>query len=87
MENYWGAWAGAVSNPVAFVAFVAEVVPPPLQGKSRRAARAQMRRAWIQACGMVANVWWPFRSGGKIEGGGIAATLPSCRSDRINEVV
>ena len=87
VENYWGAWDGAVSNPVTFVAFVAKVVPPPLQGKGRCAARAQMHRAWIQACGMVANVWWPFRSGGKIEGGGIAATLPSCRSDRINEVV
>ncbi len=40
VENYWGAWAGAVSNPIAFVAFVAEVVPPPLQGKGRHAARA-----------------------------------------------
>jgi hypothetical protein len=82
VENFWGAWAGAVSNPVAFVAFVVEVVPPPLQGKGRCAARAQTRRAWIQACGMVADVWWPFRSGGKIEGGGGAATLPSCWSVR-----
>jgi hypothetical protein len=44
VENYRGAWAGAMSNPVAFVAFVVEVVPPPLQGKGRRAARAKMRR-------------------------------------------
>ncbi len=73
------------SNPVAFVAFVVEVVPPPLRGEGTR-------RAWIQACGMVAVVWWPFRSGGEVEGkgGGGAATLPSCRSvrkDRENEVV
>jgi hypothetical protein len=54
VKNQWGAWAGAVSNPVAFVAFVVKVVPPPLQGKGRHAARAQMLQAWIQACGMVA---------------------------------
>ncbi len=82
VENYWGAWAGAKSNPVTFVAFVVKVVPPPLQGEGRCAARAQMRRAWIQACGMVADVRWPFRSGGEIEDGGGAATLPSCRSVR-----
>ncbi len=40
VENYWGVWAGAVSNPDAFVAFVVKVVPPPLQGKGRHAARA-----------------------------------------------
>jgi hypothetical protein len=56
VENYWGAWAGAVSNSVAFVAFVVEVVPPPPRGKGRRAARAQTRRGWVQACGMVADV-------------------------------
>jgi hypothetical protein len=44
VENYWGAWAGAMSNPVAFVAFVVEVVPPPLQGKGKCAARAQTSR-------------------------------------------
>jgi hypothetical protein len=44
VENYWGAWAGAVSNPVAFVAFVVEVVPPPLRDEGRRAAGAQTRR-------------------------------------------
>ncbi len=85
VENSWGAWAEAVSKPVAFVTFVAfvvKVVPPPLQGKGRCAAKAQMHRVWIQACGMVANVWWPFRSGSKIEGGGGAATLPSCWSVR-----
>jgi hypothetical protein len=57
VENYMGAWAGAMSNPIAFVTFVVKVVPPPLQGKGRRAARVQMHRAWIQDCGMVANVW------------------------------
>ncbi len=88
VENYWGAWVEAMSNPVAFVAFVVEVVPPPLQGKGRCAARAKTRRAWIQACGMVADVWWPFRSGGKIQGGVGVATLPSCRSVKTeNEVV
>ncbi len=87
VENNWGAWAGAVSNPVAFVAFVVEVVPPPLQGEGRRAAREQTRRAWIQACEMVADVWWPFRSGGEIEGGGGAATLPSCWSVRTEEIM
>jgi hypothetical protein len=88
VENYWGAWAGAVSNPIACVAFVVKVVPPPLQGKGRCTARAQIRRAWIQDCGIVANVWWPFRSGGEIEGGGRVATLPSCWSIRTeNEVV
>ncbi len=80
VENYWGAWAGAMSNPVAFVAFVVEVVPPPLLGKGMRAARALTLRALVQACGMVADVWRPFRSGGKVEGGGKAATLPSCWS-------
>jgi len=79
VENYWGAWAGAVSNPVAFVAFVVELVPPPLQGEGRRTARAQMCRAWIQAGGMVADVWWPFRRGGEAEGGGGVATLSSCK--------
>jgi hypothetical protein len=29
VENYWSAWAGAVSNPVTFVAFVVKVVPLP----------------------------------------------------------
>ena len=87
-ENYWVAWAGAKSNPIAFVAFVVEVVPLLLQGKVRCAARMQMCRAWIQACGMVANVWWPFRSGSEIEGRGGAATLPYCWSVRTeNEVV
>jgi hypothetical protein len=52
VENYWGAWAGAVCNPIAFFAFVVEVVPPPLQGKGRRAARAQTRRAWVLGLGL-----------------------------------
>ncbi len=78
--------SSAVSNPIAFVAFVVEVVPPPLRGKGRRAARAQMHRAWIQACGMVADVWWPFRSGGQVEGGGGAATLPYCWSVRTEKM-
>ncbi len=39
--------SSAVSNPVVFVAFVVEVVPPSLRGKGRRAARAQTRWAWI----------------------------------------
>jgi hypothetical protein len=86
VENYWGVWAGAVSNPVAFVAFVVKVIPPPLQDKGRCTARAQMRRAWIQACGMVADVWWPFRSGGKVKGRDKVATLPSCRSVRTEKM-
>ncbi len=45
VENYWGAWAGAVSDPVTFVAFIVEVVPPPLQGMGRRASRALTHRA------------------------------------------
>ncbi len=61
-ENYWGAWAGAVSNPVAFVAFVVVVVPPPLQGKGRRAAMAQMRRdsgLWDGGqCVEAFQKWW-----------------------------
>ncbi len=43
VENYWAAWAGAMSNPIAFVAFVVEVVPPHLQGKGGRTARALPR--------------------------------------------
>ena len=88
VENYWGAWAGAMRKPVACVVFVVKVVPPPLQGKGRCAARAQTRRAWIQACRMVANVWWLFRSGSEIECGGGVATLSSCWNVRTeNEVV
>jgi hypothetical protein len=37
--DFWVAWAGAVSNPVAFVTFVVEVVPPPLRGEGGRAGR------------------------------------------------
>jgi hypothetical protein len=44
VENYWGAWAGAVSKPIAFVAFVVKVVPP-LRDKGGRAARALMHWA------------------------------------------
>jgi hypothetical protein len=44
VENYWGAWAWAVSRPVEFVTFVVDVVPPPLQGEGRRAAKAQMHQ-------------------------------------------
>jgi hypothetical protein len=40
VENYWDVWAGAVSNPITFVAFFVDVVPPPLQGEGGRAARA-----------------------------------------------
>jgi hypothetical protein len=53
---------------------------PPLRDEGRHTAR--------EACGMVADVWWPFRSGGEFEGGGRAATLSSCQSvNRENEVV
>jgi hypothetical protein len=76
-----------MSNPIAFVAFVVEVVSPHLQGKGRCASRAQMRWARIQACGMVANVWGPFRCGGEIEGKGVEATLPSYCSVRTEHEV
>jgi hypothetical protein len=35
---------------------------------------------------MVANIWWPFRRGGKVEGGGGAATLSSCQSVRTEKI-
>jgi hypothetical protein len=45
VDNYWGAWAEAVSNPIAFVAFVVKVIPSPLQGKGRCKARVLRHRA------------------------------------------
>jgi hypothetical protein len=45
VENYWGAWAGAMSNLIAFVAFIVEVVSPPLLGKGRCLAKVLTHRA------------------------------------------
>jgi hypothetical protein len=36
--------------------------------------------------GMFANMWWLFRSGGEVEGGGGAVTLSSCWSVRTEKM-
>ena len=47
-------------------------------------ASTPMCRAWVQACVMVADVWWPFRSGDGVDGRGGAATiiLSECEDHR-----
>jgi hypothetical protein len=52
VESYWGAWAGAVSNPVAFVAFVVQLVPP---WPSTR--RGQARSKGTDAPGVGPGLW------------------------------
>jgi hypothetical protein len=42
-------------------------------------ARAGMQHGGLWDGG-VANVWWPFRNGSEVEGGGGAATFSSCWS-------
>jgi hypothetical protein len=55
VENYWGAWAGAVSIPVAFVAFVVELRWSLPLYEARAGAQQGRRRA---GCGSRLVGWW-----------------------------
>jgi hypothetical protein len=53
VENYWGAWAGAVNDPIAFVAFVSRWSLPLYKAKA--STQQGSRHA---GCGSRLVGWW-----------------------------